>query len=101
MAAGSMLATPAQAAAVSRFAYVGCRTTRDAVRAASASRSSGWKPRFFTLDPTGELLYAANQNSDSIVAFRVDAETGALAPTGQVIATASPVCIVFSTGAAS
>ncbi len=62
--------------------------------------SQGLGPRFFTLDPTGGLLYAANENSDSIVAFKVDAETGALTPTGQVIVTGSPVCIVFSTGAA-
>ncbi len=75
--------------------------------------SQGHGPRFFAIDPSGEpsgnsagdpggkLLYAANENSDSIVAFQVDDQTGALTPTGQVIATGSPVCIVFSTGATS
>jgi 6-phosphogluconolactonase len=58
--------------------------------------SGGAMPRFFTLDPTGDVLYAANQDSDSIVAFRVDQSTGALAPTGQVIHTGCPVCIVFA-----
>ncbi|WP_426400842.1 beta-propeller fold lactonase family protein (plasmid) [Ralstonia sp. R-29] len=27
----------------------------------------GKGPRFFTLDPAGKMLYAANENSDSVV----------------------------------
>ena len=46
--------------------------------------------------PLGRILYAANQESDTIVAFRVDQANGALAPTGQVIQTGCPVCIVFA-----
>ena len=61
--------------------------------------SQGQEPRFFTLDPAGELLYAANESSDSIAAFEVNDQTGTLTPTGQVISTGSPVCIVFLTGA--
>ena len=38
---------------------------------------------------------AANQNSDSIVAFRIDKKTGKLTATGQKIEVPSPVCIVF------
>ena len=56
----------------------------------------GRTPRFFGLDPTGRLLYAANLDSDNIVAFRVDAETGKLAPTGQTVETGSPSCIIFA-----
>ncbi len=56
----------------------------------------GRTPRFFGLDPTGRLLYAANLDSDNIVAFRVDTETGKLTPTGQVVETASPSCIIFA-----
>jgi len=56
----------------------------------------GKKPRFFTLDPSGSLLYAANENSDSIVIFRVDDKTGKLTPTGQIVETGSPSCIVFA-----
>ena len=52
-------------------------------------------PRFFALDPSGTLLYAANQDSDTIVTFRVDQATGKLAPTGEVVKTGSPVSIVF------
>lgn len=58
--------------------------------------SGGRMPRFFTLDPAGNFLYAANQESDTIVAFRVDQTTGVLVPTGRVIETGCPVCIVFA-----
>jgi len=40
-------------------------------------------------------LYAANQDSDTIVAFRVDRQSGTLTPTGQVEAVGSPSTIVF------
>jgi len=56
--------------------------------------TDGQGPRFFALDPADEMLYAANENSDSIVALRVTA-AGTLAPTGQRVHTGSPVCIVF------
>ena len=62
----------------------------------------GWEstrdktPRFFTLDASGSLLYAANLDSDSIVVFRVDQTTGKLTPTGQIVETGSPSCIVFA-----
>jgi 6-phosphogluconolactonase len=66
--------------------------------------SAGWEstqgktPRFFALDSSGKFLYAANENSDTIVTFRIDQATGKLAPTGQVVKTGSPVCIVFAGG---
>jgi 6-phosphogluconolactonase (cycloisomerase 2 family) len=62
----------------------------------------GWEstqgdgPRFFALAPSGHFLYAANENSDTIFPFRVDSATGKLSPAGGVIATGSPVCIIFS-----
>jgi len=56
----------------------------------------GTMPRFFVLDPSGQFLFVANQGSDTIVAFRVDPATGGLAPTGDVVRTGSPVCIVFA-----
>jgi 6-phosphogluconolactonase len=56
----------------------------------------GRKPRFFGLDPDAAHLYACNENSHTIVEFRLDQETGALTPTGQVIETGSPSCIVFA-----
>lgn len=57
----------------------------------------GSKPRFFGGDPDWSHLYAANENSDTIVVFDVDHDTGKLKPTGQVIETGSPTCIVFKT----
>jgi 6-phosphogluconolactonase (cycloisomerase 2 family) len=57
--------------------------------------TQGGNPRNFGLDPSGRFLYAANQNSDTVVTFQVDQESGTLTPTGQVIQTGSPVCIVF------
>ena len=53
-------------------------------------------PRFFALDPAGHLLYAANLDSDNIVVFTVDTATGKLTPTGQVVETGSPSCIIFA-----
>ncbi len=58
--------------------------------------SGGRTPRNFNLTPDGAWLLAANQNSDSIVSFRVDAATGALHASGAVTHTNKPVCIVFA-----
>jgi len=75
-----------------------------AVDAAAGTLSAiGWesvqgrKPRFFGPDPDWSHLYAANENSHTIVEFTVDHDTGKLTPTGQVIETGSPACIVFRT----
>ena len=57
--------------------------------------TQGRTPRYFGLDPSGTHLYAANQNSDTVVIFRVDQTTGKLAATGQVVKVASPPTIVF------
>lgn len=56
--------------------------------------TQGSTPRNFTLDPSGALLLAANQRSDSIVSFRVDPERGTLHPTGHRAAVPAPVCLV-------
>jgi 6-phosphogluconolactonase len=58
--------------------------------------TGGAVPRFMTLDPSGTILFVANEASDTIVSFRVDQATGALTPTGQVLETGSPVCILFA-----
>ncbi|HXZ37616.1 MAG TPA: lactonase family protein [Thermodesulfobacteriota bacterium] len=60
--------------------------------------TQGKNPRFFSLDPTGAFMYAANENSDTIVTYWIDPVTGKLSPTGQIIKTGSPVCIIFSSG---
>jgi 6-phosphogluconolactonase len=55
----------------------------------------GKTPRNFSLDPTGEYLFAANQGSDTVVPFKVDQETGRLTPTGEPISVPKPVCVLF------
>jgi 6-phosphogluconolactonase len=55
----------------------------------------GKTPRHFTLDPTGQWLLAANQDSDEIVLFQVNPDTGHLTANGQVIYVPSPACIQF------
>jgi 6-phosphogluconolactonase (cycloisomerase 2 family) len=58
--------------------------------------SGGRTPRFFTLSPDGAHLFALNEDSDTIVAFDVNAATGRLTSPRQVAACGSPVCMVFS-----
>jgi 6-phosphogluconolactonase len=56
----------------------------------------GKTPRFIGIDPAGQNLYAANEQSDTIVALRIDQNTGSPRPTGKIIQNASPVTIVFA-----
>lgn len=93
-------------AASGRFVYASNRG-QDAITifavddATGTLTTVGWEPtqgktpRFFAIEPSGAMLYAANMDSDTIVTFRVDAGSGKLMPTGQVIKTGSPCCIVF------
>ena len=55
----------------------------------------GKGPRLFALDPSDENLYAANENSDTIVGFQINPGTGLLSSSGLRIETGSPVGIVF------
>jgi 6-phosphogluconolactonase (cycloisomerase 2 family) len=61
--------------------------------------SRGRIPRFIGLEPRGRMLYAANEQSDTIVSWRVDAASGRLTATGAVVETPSPVSITFLGGA--
>ncbi len=60
-----------------------------------AAQTLGRTPRFFTLSPDGSLLFALNEDSDTIVAFDV-AEDARLARPRVVASCGSPVCMVFS-----
>jgi 6-phosphogluconolactonase len=57
--------------------------------------SGGQNPRYFGLDPAGRFLLVGNQNSDNVVLFKIDAQTGKLTPTGQSLPIAAPMCIAF------
>jgi 6-phosphogluconolactonase len=62
----------------------------------AAEASGGRTPRFFTLSPDGRLLFALNEDSDTIVTFVVDPRTGRLTPAREPVPCRSPVCMVFS-----
>ncbi len=105
--AGKNSGAEIEVAASGRFVYLSNRghdsigvfavSEQDGTLTPSAwTPSGGATPRFFALDPSGASLAAANQDSDTIVTFWVDAATGALTPTGQVIPSGSACCIVFA-----
>jgi 6-phosphogluconolactonase len=88
-----------------KFLYASNRAGVDTVTAFSIDRAKGTlkligefptmgkTPRNFAIDPTGRFLLAANQESGNIVVFRIDASTGRLTPTGEVVEVPAPVCI--------
>ena len=53
----------------------------------------GKTPRNFNFDPTGNYVLVANQNSDNIVIFKRDKQSGLLADTGKRINVGNPVCL--------
>jgi 6-phosphogluconolactonase len=53
----------------------------------------GKTPRNFAIDPTGNYLLAANQDTDNIVIFKIDKQTGLLKATGKEINVPKPVCV--------
>lgn len=57
--------------------------------------SKGKIPRNFAIDPTGNFLLVANQDTDNIHVFKRDKETGLLTPTDQSLAVGRPVCLAF------
>ena len=55
----------------------------------------GKKPRNFTISKDGNWLLVANQDTDNIVIYKVNKETGDLINTGNSIHIPMPVCLVF------
>ena len=55
----------------------------------------GKTPRNFVIDSTGTFLLVANQDSGTVVTFRIDPETGKLIDTGIVTKIPTPVCLKF------
>ncbi len=58
--------------------------------------SMGKTPRNFTLDPNGNFLLVANQNSDDVYVFRIDKESGKLTYTGEKLEVGNPSCLKFA-----
>ncbi len=56
--------------------------------------TQGKTPRDFAIDPTGTFLIVGNQDTDTVVTFRINKETGDLEPTGHIANVPNPVCIL-------
>jgi 6-phosphogluconolactonase len=57
--------------------------------------TGGKTPRGFAIDPTGQFLFAGNQDSNQITIFKVNRETGELSNAGQKFEVPSPVDVLF------
>ncbi|PWT72570.1 MAG: 3-carboxymuconate cyclase [Bacteroidetes bacterium] len=53
----------------------------------------GVHPRNFMIDPTGRFLLVANRDTDNVVIFSINQQTGLLKNTGRQIKIPSPVCL--------
>lgn len=87
-----------------RFLYSSNRGESDRITIFSINRKGslkvqgyqsvlGFTPRNFTIDPTGNYLLVANQNSDAVVVFKRDKVTGLLTDTNERIRIPNPVCL--------
>ena len=74
---------------IARFAFAA-----GALTALGHTSTQGRIPRDFAIDSTGDFLIVGNQDSDTVVSFRIDRETGDLQPTGHVASVPNPVCIL-------
>jgi 6-phosphogluconolactonase len=57
--------------------------------------TAGKTPRDFEIDPSGNFLLVANQDSGTIITFKINQLTGMLEKTGFIAEVPSPVCIKF------
>jgi len=60
-----------------------------------AYSSQGETPRDFEIDPSGRFMLVANQDTNTIVTYEIDQETGELIDTGNIEEVPTPVCIKF------
>jgi 6-phosphogluconolactonase len=57
--------------------------------------TGGKKPRHFGIEPSAKHLAIANQDSDTVLACRIDAGNGRLKPSGVFASAPTPVCVRF------
>ncbi|QJD78031.1 lactonase family protein [Spirosoma rhododendri] len=57
--------------------------------------TEGKIPRNFLIDPKGDFVFVANQDTDNITIFRRDAKTGLLTYTGKSVSVPAPVCVIM------
>ncbi|WP_420385301.1 lactonase family protein [Roseivirga sp.] len=60
-----------------------------------AYSSKGLTPRDFEIDPSGKFMLVANQDSNTIMTYEINQETGELIDTGYIEEVPTPVCIKF------
>jgi 6-phosphogluconolactonase len=65
------------------------------LKAIQHQSTQGKTPRDFEIDPSGHFLLAANQDSNTIVTFKINQQTGELESTGMSVDVPSPACIKF------
>ena len=68
---------------------------RGMLRAVGHRPTGGRTPRNFNIDPTGQWLIAAHQNSGNVVALKIDPTTGLPAPVSHQVSVPRAVCVKF------
>ena len=58
--------------------------------------TEGKTPRNFLIDPKGEFIFVAHQDSDNITIFRRNQKTGKMTYTGQSVEVPAAVCVVMA-----
>lgn len=91
-----------------RFLYASNRGEADDIVVYAINKESGMltyvdrikcmgnNPRDITIDPSGNYLLAANQDSDGITLFKINQSTGKLTYTGVKLNIGNPVCLKFT-----
>jgi 6-phosphogluconolactonase len=74
---------------IARFSF-----NKGSLTALGHTNTQGETPRDFAIDPTGTFLLVGNQDTDTVVTFRINHETGDLEPTGHIANVPNPVCIL-------
>ena len=94
-------AAPSEVVVAGRYLYVANRgpdtivvfdtTPRSLVRVGEVSTGGSWPRHFAIVDG---FLYVANERSHTVVTFALDPATGLPVPTGDVLPTPSPTCVL-------
>jgi 6-phosphogluconolactonase len=59
------------------------------------AKTDGGNPREFDFEPPGKFLYVGNRQTNQVVTFAVDPDTGKMTPTGAKIEMPKPACVKF------
>jgi 6-phosphogluconolactonase len=77
------------------IAIFACDQTTGKLSPLGYEPTQGGTPRDFDIDPTGTIMLVANQDTHTIVSYRIDPDTGLLSPSGQIAEVPSPVCVLI------